>query len=74
MKKIIDFFKRLFGSKQEEVKPVEVSKPKPKRKPRPKRKPKVEKFEKFEEDFTKPKKKKPRRKPSNGNGPSKDIK
>ena len=35
MKKIIDFFKRLFGSKQEEVKPVEVSKPKPKRKPAP---------------------------------------
>ena len=30
---IFEFFKRLFGSKQEEVKPVEVSKPKPKKKP-----------------------------------------
>ena len=72
MRKIINFFKKLFGVKKEEVKPVEVSKPKPKRKP------KVEKFEKFEEDFTKPKKKprrKPRRKPSKGDGPSlKEVK
>ncbi len=32
MRKIIDFFKKLFGIKKEEVKPVVVSKPKPKRK------------------------------------------
>lgn len=36
MKKIIEFFKKLFGIKKEEVKPVVVSKPKPKRKPRKK--------------------------------------
>jgi|TARA_B100001093_G_C26757445_1_gene984069 hypothetical protein len=36
MKKIIDFFKKLFGIKKEEVKPVVVSKPKPNRKPRKK--------------------------------------
>ena len=69
MRKIIDFFKKLFGIKKEEVKPVVVSKPKPKRKP------KLEKFEEFEKDLTKPKKKKPRRKPRKGNGPSlKEVK
>tara|TARA_B110000444_G_C18812008_1_gene583133 strand:- start:615 stop:857 length:243 start_codon:yes stop_codon:yes gene_type:complete len=74
MKKIIEFFKRLFGSKQQEVKPVEVSKPKPKRKPRPNRKPKNAVVWENEEEIRKPKKKKPRRKPrrkpSDGSGPS----
>jgi hypothetical protein len=37
MKKVIAFFKRLFGIKDEVPTPVVTPKPKPKRKPRPKK-------------------------------------
>jgi hypothetical protein len=77
MNKIIAFFKRLFGVKEEVqvTPPPTTPKPKPKRKPTPKRKPKTTgtpKSAEIKEDLKKPtpKKRPQKRKPRKSGGSS----
>ena len=64
MSKIIAFFKRLFGVKEEVPTPVVTPKPKPRRKPTPKRKPKTTGTPKSAEIKEEVKKSTPKRKPA----------